>query len=309
MNFHSYISRRYPNLPEKIRAYIDLVRPFTLLAPALMGICFGVFALIVSTDVELSWTTGKLLVYGAVTLVLINCASNIWNQVCEVDLDRINKPNRPIPAGRVDAGEAGFIAGVLYLVAMARGFTINYWFSVGTTLLVVITVAYSHRRVYLKKRFVVNNLSIALARGYIGPWMGWCLFGDPFHPVVHAACLMLAAWTFGVISTKDISDMEGDRQAGIRTFPVVLGLERTKPIIAVSVQAPFLLMLTFVRLGVWGWSMLWFFLLWPLGAVMMYLIWSGKDAESIVENKVSWLLMYIQFNAMLLSFPLIYLLA
>jgi len=50
-------------------------------------------------------------------------------------------------------------------------------------------------------------------------------------------------------------------------------------------------------------------LLLPLGLAIIYLLVSGKDVESIVENRVSWVLMYVQFMAMLLSFPVLYLLA
>lgn len=310
MRFHSYISRRFPGLPGKIRAYIDLIRPFTLLAPFIGCIAFGLFALIVDTGQELGWSSARLMVYGAITLVLVNCASNVWNQAWEVEVDRINKPDRPIPSGRVEKDEAVVLAGFLYIIAMARGFTINHWFAGGTLLLVLITIAYSHERFfYLKGKFIVNNLTMSLARGYLGPWTAWCLFGDPFSPVIHAACLILAIWTFGAICTKDIPDMEGDRSNGIRTFPVVVGLKGTRRVVAVMILVPFVLVYPFIRWGALIPGMIWFLVLAPFSLAIIYLLYSGKDVESIVENRVSWVLMYIQFNAMLLSFPLIYLLA
>lgn len=306
---HSYISRRYPGLPEKIRAYIDLARPFTLLAPALGGLAFGLFALIVSSSQQLDWTSLKLLVYGMVTLVLVTAASNTWNQACEVEVDRINKPDRPIPAGRVDKDEAMVLAVVLYIVAMARATFLPPAFTIGVYILMAITIAYSHPKVYLKKRYLWNNTTMAAARGYVGPWTAWCLFGDPMAPLVHLCCLILAVWTWGAICTKDIPDMPGDRKHGIRTIPVVHGINVTKGVVAVCLLAPFLLVNDFVHRGWLVWEMLWFVVLLPLSLAIIWLLLTGKDVESIVENRVSWVLMYVQFMAMLLSFPVLYLLA
>jgi len=307
--FHSYISRRYPGLPEKIRAYIDLARPFTLLAPALGCLAFGLFALIVSTSQRLDWYTFKLLVYGMVTLVLVTAASNVWNQACEVEVDRVNKPDRPIPTGLVEQDEAKVLAVVLYIIAIGRATFMPPAFLVGVYLLIGITIAYSHPKVYLKRRYLINNTTMAAARGYVGPWTAWCLFGDPFSPVVHAACLLLAVWTWGAICTKDIPDMAGDRANGIRTIPVVHGITVTKAVVSVFILAPFVLVFDFIDRGWLIQEMVWFVVLLPLGLVIIYLLLSGKDVESIVENRVSWVLMYVQFMAMLLSFPVLYLLA
>ena len=308
MRFHSYISRRYPSLPARIRAYIDLTRPFTLLAPVLGCIAFGLFALIVDTNQDLGWYEVKILVYGAVTLALINAGSNIWNQACEVEVDRINKPDRPIPAGRVAEDEAVILAVLLYLIALARSIFMPAAFAMGVIGLVAITVAYSHPDLYLKKRYLVNNTTMAVARGYLGPLTAWGLFGDPFSPVVHGACILLAVWTWGAICTKDLPDMVGDRMNGIRTIPVVHGIEVTKGVISICILAPFALVPELIGRGWLEPVMWWFYLLLPFSLAIIYLLLSGKDVESMVENRTSWVLMYVQFMAMLLSFPVLYLL-
>jgi len=308
MRFHSWISRQYPWLPEKIRSYIDLVRPFTLLAPLLGCLAFGLFALIVDTGQDLDWYALKILVYGAVTLALVNAGSNIFNQANEVEIDQVNKPDRPIPAGRVDEDEALVLAIILYGFAMARALFMPPYFGMGVMWLAFITMLYSHPVIYLKKRYVVNNLTMAIARGYLGPWTAWCLFGDPWAPVVHGACLILAVWTFGGICTKDMPDLEGDRKHGIRTFPVVIGVQRTRHLVTASMIAPFVMVPIMIQGSVFVSSMIWFLLLSPLGVGIVVAIY-GRDPASMVENRVSWVLMYILFMAMLLSFPVIYLLA
>lgn len=305
--FHSYVARHAPWLPDRFRAIVDMIRPFTMIAPAIGVLSFALFALIVDPNQSFDWSAFKLIIYGAVTLTMLNAASNVWNQACEVAVDSINKPDRPIPSGRITVDEARIIAVVIYIVALARATFMPMHFTLAVYALMVITITYSHPSIYLKKRLVINNLAIAVARGYILPWAGWCLFGDPLSPIIHAACLILAVWTFGAISTKDIPDRMGDSIYGIRTFPSTFGVRKTLPIVAGSVISPFVLVPVFIANGIFPVAMWSFFITLPIGISIIYLLYSGRDTESIIENRWSWVLMYIQFLAMMIAFPIIFL--
>jgi 4-hydroxybenzoate polyprenyltransferase len=60
------------------------------------------------------WVAAKI-VLGTLMAAALNAASNALNQVTDLEADRINKPGRPIPSGRMTVPEALRAAGFLYL--------------------------------------------------------------------------------------------------------------------------------------------------------------------------------------------------
>ena len=112
---------RYPGwrvgLSRKVGAYIELIRPFTLLAPLFGGLGASFLAL-VSMDFEgFSWPT---LIYGVATLMILNAASNCMNAAYDAHIDRINKPYRPIPKGLLTRDEAIGCAALLAVGTATR---------------------------------------------------------------------------------------------------------------------------------------------------------------------------------------------
>ena len=89
----------YPRLQKRfgrLVGYIQLVRPFTLVAPILAGI-FGVLAPINNIDFQ----TFLVAIYVGVTLALAQAAGQCLNQYADVELDKVVKPYRPIPSGLI----------------------------------------------------------------------------------------------------------------------------------------------------------------------------------------------------------------
>ena len=102
---------------DRLRLYWELARPFTLVAPALGMFTGSVIALGASPAIPLSpWIAAKIAL-GTLMAAVLNAASNTLNQVTDLEADRINKPDRPIPAGRVTPGEALRLSGWLYVAA------------------------------------------------------------------------------------------------------------------------------------------------------------------------------------------------
>ena len=96
-------------LSKKVRGVIDLIRPFTLLAPAVGGVSAGLIGLAAANDYTLSATliinNMTALAWGVSTLVLINAASNALNAAYDAEIDMVNKPYRPVQIGRASCRE------------------------------------------------------------------------------------------------------------------------------------------------------------------------------------------------------------
>ncbi len=312
-------------LPVKIRAYIGLIRPFTLLAPLIGGICAGLMALghlgllhlpTLSTVYPfIKWDFNLLnLIYGALTLVILNSASNVLNQVYDLKIDRINKPYRPIPAGKVTVKEAKFIAWFLYGVTIFRSIVLmNGVFFALVLILILITIIYSAPPLRLKKRLWISNISIGFARGLLGIVTPWCLFGSIFNPIPWLVGTIIGLFLVGAATTKDYTDLPGDRKYGVRTLPAEYGIRRSIAIISPFFVVPFLIVPVatleigettlfpeaakgIILLVIWG------------GYIVHLLRREGRKRDRHFENSPVWVHMYLMLMALQIAFAVAFIL-
>jgi 4-hydroxybenzoate polyprenyltransferase len=306
--------------PKRFRAFIDLVRPFTLLAPLFGGFSGAFLGLIVEGHLSLptvdtsypffNWDGLPFmkLLSGIVSLIFVNAASNTLNQVYDRDIDKVNKAYRPIPSGIVTSKEGLWMAVFLYGLSLWRAALVNRWFFLMVSILTLITIFYSIPPVRFKKRLWIANLSIALPRGVLGLVAAWSITADISNPVPWLIGSIMGIFLIGSTTAKDFTDIKGDRQFGIRTLPVVYGKKA-----AIFLSIPFLI-LPFVVLVLY-----WFFNLLPYTTIFLALIlltWSVvvtimffKEADredKHFENSPVWMQMYLILMGMQIGFLLVY---
>src|SRR5688572_25342759 len=129
------------------RVYLELARPFTLVAPALGFLSAGITA-IGAAPAE-PWSAG-LLAYpliGSLMAAVLNAGNNALNQIYDLEIDRINKPGRPLPSGRLSIGDAWRFTVVAYAAALVLAWLVApggrrecFWLVVAA---VVCTLLYS----------------------------------------------------------------------------------------------------------------------------------------------------------------------
>jgi 4-hydroxybenzoate polyprenyltransferase len=291
-------------LSRKLGAYIELIRPFTLLAPIFGGLGGSLLALSVQDFVGFEWAT---LIYGVATLVLLNAASNCMNASFDAHIDRINKPYRPIPRGLVTRDEASSLAFALYAVAFVRAILISVEFWAIVFVITFITLYYSMPPIRLKKRFWFSNIAIASARGLLGFVAAWSIFGDPTNPTPWVIGGIMFIYLVGATTSKDFTDLEGDRRYGMRTLPAVYGAKRAALITGPFFIVPFAL----IPLGVLRGHLI------PSTNVMLVLaVWGAyvilvlrnhaMERDPNFENSPVWKHMYMMLFALQLGFPLVY---
>jgi geranylgeranylglycerol-phosphate geranylgeranyltransferase len=157
------------------------------------------------------------------TVILVTAAGNAINDYCDVEIDRINRPDRPIPAGLLTIRIA-----LLFSIALfATGITISLFTNAICTLIAVVNslvlVFYAAR---LKGIPAVGNLAISYLSGSI------FLFGGALAgPEGISENLPIFLITFLAMMSrellKDAEDIEGDKAAGAMTLPVRIGIPRT----------------------------------------------------------------------------------
>ena len=295
---------------------LELSRPFTLVAPAL-GFASGAATAAGAAPRE-PWS-GDLLLYPIIGLAMaavLNAASNALNQIYDLDIDRVNKPKRPLPSGRLSMRDAWAFTLAAYAVALVLAWLVApggrhecFWIVAVAT---VITVLYSVPPFRTKRLGIWANVTIAIPRGVLLKVAGWSAVKTIFGLEPWFIGAIFGLFLLGASTTKDFADMEGDARGGCRTLPIIYGVRRAAWMISPSFVVPFLM----IAAGAWtrvltGHPVLLYglsILMTAYGAYVCYLMLRRPEDLAIEENHVSWAHMYRMMFVAQVGFALAYLL-
>jgi geranylgeranylglycerol-phosphate geranylgeranyltransferase len=174
------------------------------------------------------WTTadGWGTVAVALATLLILSGGNAFNDACDAEIDRVNRPGRPVPSGRVSRRAAFSFAAATMGLGLAVAAVVDWW-AVGLAWsAVVLLVVYS---VALKRSPLAGNIVVGALSA--GPLLGG---GIAAGATRYAAAPMVLVFLFSVARevVKDMEDAVGDARAGARTAPVVWGARRAAALAA-----------------------------------------------------------------------------
>jgi len=151
---------------------------------------------------------------------------NVINDYYDREIDRINRPGRPIPSGAVTPSAALVYSGVLFLAAIGlstRTNTLCFALAVFNSLLLWAYAA------SLKKVSLVGNLAVSYLAASIFLFGGALTGIDGlFQNVPLAGIVVLAMLSRELL--KDAEDVEGDAEGGARTLPMIVGIRTTAAI-------------------------------------------------------------------------------
>ena len=300
----------------KLRAYWRLGRPFTMIAPALGMVSGAVTALGSESGPMFEFWVVRNMVLGAFMAALLNTASNVLNQITDLEADRVNKPDRPIPSGKVTVREARVLSIASYVLALVAAYVIS---PPGTYLAcficagiaAVATYVYSAPPLRTKRFGWLANFTIAVPRGLFLKVAGWSVVIAPDTPEAWFIGGVFFLFLLGAASTKDFADMKGDKASGVRTLPIIYGVRKTAYMISPSFVVPFLLIPVGVHTGILTGNALALDILGAVlsvyGAYVLYLIVRRPEELATVENHVSWKHMYLMMFVAQVGFAAAYL--
>jgi 4-hydroxybenzoate polyprenyltransferase len=297
------------------RGYLDLARPFTLVAPAL-GFFSGALTAVGAAPREV-WTPSLLLFpfVGSLMAATLNGGNNALNQIYDLEIDRVNKPRRPLPSGRLTVAQAWGFTAITYALSLLLAWLVApagrhecFWLVLAA---VVCTLLYSVPPFRTKRLGVWANVTIAIPRGTLLKVAGWSSVKTIVGVEPWFIGAIFGLFLLGATTTKDFADMEGDRSGGCRTLPIQFGVRRAAWMISPSFVVPFLLIPIGARLGILTGR---FWPLQTLGAVMTaygiyvcYLMLRRPEELAVEENHVSWAHMYRMMFVAQIGFALAYL--
>lgn len=326
----------------KLRLYLRLARPFTLLPP-LFGIISGAVCAFGSVhnpdqDYRLTLSVVLTVTLGSLCASFMNAASNAINQIYDLEIDRLNKPKRPLVTGELSMAEAWGFVWVFYLLALVPTWLVvvhpyDTWLAKLTAPLAVhetffiylagliFTFVYSAPALgRTKTRGVWASLTIAIPRGCLLKVAGWAMVAHIAHAEPWYIGTIFGLFIVGASVTKDFADIEGDRAGGCRTLPIVYGVRKAAWMISPFFVLPWLLMplgvllpdpqnpahpiltgnaTALIAIGI-GLT------LW--GIYTVYLLLRDPDSLATTENHPSWTHMYLMMMAAQVGFAVAYML-
>lgn len=150
------------------------------------------------------------------------------NQLQDVEIDRVNKPDLPLAAGEFTLPQGRWIVSVAGMLAIALAATGGTWLLATVGISLAIGTAYSLPPIRLKRFPFWASVCIFSVRGVIVN-LGLFLHFHQGFPVISSVWLLtffILVYTFAIAIFKDIPDTEGDRQYNIVTYSLRLGTQR-----------------------------------------------------------------------------------
>lgn len=208
--------------PPAVSDVVELLKPITWFPPMWAFMC-GV----VSSGVSVTDRWAFLVAGIALTGPLVCGTSQAVNDWFDRHVDAINEPDRPIPSGRV-GGRWGLyvaIAGTVIsmLVALATGF----WIFVATCVGLACAWAYSAPPFRLKTSGWTGPAVVALSYEGLAWFTGAAIMIGALPGFEILAILALySLGAHGIMTLNDFKAVEGDREMGLKSLPLTMGVAR-----------------------------------------------------------------------------------
>ena len=232
-------------LPEPV-AMLQLIKPITWFPPMWAYLC-GVVSMDTPILEQIWFVLLGVLLAGPIVCGMSQ-AANDW---CDRHVDAINEPNRPIPSGRIPNRWGLWIALTMSCLSLIVGYQLGPWGFGATILGVLAAWAYSAEPVRLKRSGWWGPGLVGLSYESL-PWFTGAAVmasGAPSWQTVVIA-LLYGIGAHGIMTLNDFKALEGDRQMGVNSLPVTLGLERAAKFACWAMAVPQVVVVGL--LFVWG---------------------------------------------------------
>lgn len=207
-----------------MRAYLQLIRYgncFMAAFSAGIGVLIA-YNIISSNAGPISFPLPEVM-YVSLVVFLITGSGNAINDYYDVEIDRINKPERPIPSGRISKSKALYFSVSLFAAGTIIAFFINVACGVIALFNSFLLIYYAAT---LKRTVLIGNLSIGYLTGSTFLFGGAVFYTNGGIEAVFVLFLLATFATIAREIVKDIEDIQGDKQDGASTLAISIGAEK-----------------------------------------------------------------------------------
>ncbi len=215
-------------MAQTIKGLYKLSRPLSTLT--------GVLAVVLGGYVAGTGEWGRIAV-AAVATLFVSAAANAWNDYRDIDIDRINQPQRPLPSGMVSPRAALIFSVTLTALSIVLAAFLG---PLALAIAVASNVLLYVYSVWLKSTVLLGNATVALISA-MSPVFGGVAAGN-VRPSLWLGAIIFVG-ILGREVLKTLADYEGDRAHGVRTIATAIGPRAARTIFFCLLGATAIVML------------------------------------------------------------------
>ncbi len=199
---------------EKLSAFIKILRPINFIITFLSVVVAG----LICSEIKVITMP---IILAALSASLVGSAGNIINDYFDIEIDSVNRPERVLPSGIISPKISLFYYLFLVAASILLAVQINYYAILIVLIANISIFLYSFK---FKSIPLLGNFTVAFFTGLAFIYGGIAVgnWGSGIFPALFAFLINLIREI-----VKDIEDIEGDSKAGIKTFPIVYGKEKS----------------------------------------------------------------------------------
>jgi chlorophyll/bacteriochlorophyll a synthase len=209
----------------KIR--LQLMKPITWI-PLIWGVVCGA-----ASSGSFEWTVED--VFKAATCMLLSGPlmtgyTQTLNDFYDREIDAINEPYRPIPSGAISIPQVITQIVVLLLGGLGLAYLLDLWSGHDFPIMLCLTLLgtflayiYSAPPLKLKQNGWLGNYALGASYIALPWWAGHALFGE-LNSTIMILTLIYSLAGLGIAVVNDFKSVEGDRQLGLKSIPVMFGV-------------------------------------------------------------------------------------
>ena len=154
------------------------------------------------------------------------------NDYYDREIDAINEPYRPIPSGAISTKQVVSQFLVLLVAGLGVAYFLDIWAKHETPTMLYLTLGgmviayiYSAPPLKLKQNGWLGNYALGASYIALPWWAGHALFGQLNWTIV-ILTLFYSLAGLGIAIVNDFKSVEGDRKLGLKSLPVMFGIEK-----------------------------------------------------------------------------------
>ena len=224
----AYPLEQSPNPKKWVKSLGKFSRPHTIIGTSLSVLALYLISL-ATTDTNLNLVNLEQMM--AVWFACLG--GNIYivglNQLYDLEIDRVNKPELPLASGEFTVGQGKLIIVVAGCLSIVIAGLSGIWLFATIIISLIIGTAYSVPPIRLKRFPFWAAFCILTVRGVVVNIGLFLHYGDQLNgrdvlnPYVWTLTLFILLFTVAIAIFKDVPDIEGDKQYKIKTFTLVMG--------------------------------------------------------------------------------------
>jgi chlorophyll/bacteriochlorophyll a synthase len=216
-------------------AVAELLKPITWFPPMWAFAC-GV----VASGVPLAQRWPLILLGVLLAGPLVCATSQAVNDWFDRHVDAINEPQRPIPSGRMPGRWGLYLAVAWTVLSLLVALALGPWGFGAALFGLLLAWAYSAPPIRLKRNGWWGNAACGLCYEGLAWATGAAVMVDGSMPGWRSLALaaLYSAGAHGIMTLNDFKSVRGDRQMGIGSLPVRLGIDGAARVACLTMVLP-----------------------------------------------------------------------